>query len=146
MNNFYISYEFGETCIDHYQILLTAWPNMETSHRPEYQAYAASQLDDRRDAYLFPEINLQDLMQPSCLLIFINARGRHPPELFSHADLEAIRFGLNIEAIKRSHISCFGMYLRGTSPQTYGQFVSRHENNHYVKEISKRLMFTAGDG
>ncbi|PVH81924.1 hypothetical protein DL98DRAFT_530682 [Cadophora sp. DSE1049] len=65
-------------------ILLEACPKMSPSHRPDFEAYRQENtgqylkgLSRSPEAYLWPNINLQDLSSKS-LPIFINSRARTP--------------------------------------------------------------------
>jgi hypothetical protein len=78
-------------------ILLAVWPAMAESHRPDCVEMAnnlkeALQLRDRvtspSDACTWPYINLEDLMKPKSLLIFLNARGRNAPMSFARSEHE----------------------------------------------------------
>jgi len=77
------------------KILLTAWPGMAATHRPDF-----AQLRDigikgcrrrlnrvkEREANLWPYVNQEDLVQPNNLLTFLNSRGRCLPHKFSFGD------------------------------------------------------------
>jgi len=75
-------------------ILLDAWPNMPHSHRPDIQQILrianapALLLTHSRDKDMWPYINLDDLLEPNALLLFLNARGRNIPATFAASDLE----------------------------------------------------------
>ncbi|KAF2840650.1 hypothetical protein M501DRAFT_1023066 [Patellaria atrata CBS 101060] len=76
-------------------ILLTAWPNMSTTHRPDIDAWKMKNdrtSKSKEDTYYFPYINLEDLTKPRLLLLFFNSRGRNPPNAFANADLRATHF------------------------------------------------------
>lgn len=78
------------------EILLIAWPGMSARHRPDMDENVY--LQDNTTAIANPEevfapaawpyINLEDLLEPNALLMFMNARGRNSPHKFAHADLE----------------------------------------------------------
>ncbi len=76
-------------------ILLAAWPDINLQHRPDIEHRLKGDFADKAAnmrAYAWPHINLEDLLRPNALLIFLNARGRHPPSHFSHSDLELAPF------------------------------------------------------
>ncbi|CAN9383366.1 unnamed protein product [Alternaria sp. RS040] len=87
-------------------ILLEAWPNMPEMHRPDYadvvnifnKSHDPARLKEAlvtkdkegvpSDAKMWPFINLEDLLKPKCLLIFLNARGRNVPLIFAPTEEE----------------------------------------------------------
>jgi hypothetical protein len=73
-------------------VLLEAWPQMAHSHRPycseicENLKEALGPADKRNlpsEACVWPYINLEDLLKPRSLLVFLNARGRNVPFVFA---------------------------------------------------------------
>jgi hypothetical protein len=81
------------------EILLTAWPDIPSTHRPDFQAFRKEphqkgpQGTKFKNAYLWPYITVEDLVQAKSLLLFLNSRGRNPPSKFAHADFEASNLG-----------------------------------------------------
>ncbi|KAF3050908.1 hypothetical protein E8E11_003292 [Didymella keratinophila] len=75
------------------QILLSAWPDMPERHRPDMEHFLNGKrfklegFDMR--AAIWPYINLEDLLRPKALLIFLNSRGRSHPCHFAYSDLES---------------------------------------------------------
>jgi hypothetical protein len=76
-------------------VLLETWPDMTESHRPDCLELAnnlkeALQLRDKitspSDACTWPYVNLEDLLKPKSLLIFLNARGRNAPMSFARSE------------------------------------------------------------
>ena len=65
-------------------------------HRPDYEAWRKESPKLRsvgtttREAYLWPYINVEDLVKGNTLLLFLNSRGRWPPYTFAHTDFEAV--------------------------------------------------------
>ncbi|MCJ1315361.1 hypothetical protein MMC15_000678 [Xylographa vitiligo] len=112
------------------KVLLGAWPKMSLSHRPDYKIIDKETMQERqkgtkyREAYLWPYINIEDLVQGKSLLIFLNSRGRYLPEAFSNADLEAAHVGVVSMAISRPFLNGYTMLLHGqTTPLTYGKLL-----------------------
>ncbi|KAL8690237.1 MAG: hypothetical protein Q9218_004275 [Villophora microphyllina] len=74
------------------KVLLQARPDMPATHRPDFQAIRREKpqqiVDKTRyyDSFLLPSINIEDLVKPYNLLLFMDARGRHDPEVFANAD------------------------------------------------------------
>ncbi|KAG0041138.1 hypothetical protein BGZ83_002300, partial [Gryganskiella cystojenkinii] len=89
-------------------ILLSAWPDMPTMHRPDFEDFLKESLKPKttaasprtfsstgsRDIYLWPHINQEDLLKPKLFLIFLNARARHYPSAFAEADRDSFRFAI----------------------------------------------------
>ncbi|PZC90748.1 hypothetical protein A1F95_09290, partial [Pyrenophora tritici-repentis] len=73
------------------KLLLEAWPNMSTHHRPDVEAWRRRAKS--KEAYLWPYINLEDLIQRKTMLLLLHFRGRHHPREFIHSDLEQAAFG-----------------------------------------------------
>lgn len=80
-------------------ILLEAWPDMAPTHRPDFAGFRKAFKNHPRSrtmqskSYLWPYINLEDLMQRHLLLLFINSRGRNLPDQFISTDIEAAHLG-----------------------------------------------------
>ena len=76
------------------KVLLTAWPNMSTTHRPDFVALRSESLDQRKSgtkykhAYMFPFINLEDLVKAKTLLLLFHSRGHNLPSVFAWTDLK----------------------------------------------------------
>ncbi|KAF9100522.1 hypothetical protein BGX27_000354 [Mortierella sp. AM989] len=109
-------------------ILLTAWPNMSASHRPDMEAFFREKARGTtafREAYLWPHINQEDLLKPKLLLIFLNARARNFPSAFSAADRESFRFATTSGKVTAAFLNEYTMMFTGrNTPETYGQLYS----------------------
>lgn len=111
------------------KILLTAWPNMPTMRRPDFQALRQEPIEQRRAGrtrfrnwYLFHYLNLEDLLRVNNLLLFFHSRGHNHPGVFAHFDLQALHVGRRSSAIQSAYLSEYTMLLSGqTTPETYGQ-------------------------
>ena len=113
------------------KLLLSAWPNMSRTHRPDYRAMEKEKRQvgqvgtQFKDAYMFPSINLEDFIQANTLLSFLNSRGRNLPEAFANPDFEAAYMGFVSGAIDRPFLNCYTMLLHGqVTPQDYGQIIA----------------------
>ncbi|KAG9193300.1 hypothetical protein G6011_03335 [Alternaria panax] len=73
-------------------ILLSAWPQMATSHRADMEMVLQQCCPNQRSGgfgpFMLPYINLEDLTEPKSLLILLNARARHLPNEFAYSDFE----------------------------------------------------------
>jgi hypothetical protein len=112
------------------QVLLAAWPNMATVHRPDFHALRSESIQQRRegtrlrDAYMLPFINLEDLMKAKNLLLFLNSRGHNTPGVFASADLKTQKIALASRAVVPKYLDHYVMLLTGqTTPKTYGRLV-----------------------
>ncbi|KAK5401060.1 hypothetical protein LTR79_001579 [Exophiala xenobiotica] len=78
------------------KILLAAWPGMPERHRPDFyelQKTGSRAASKNIEAFKYPYVNQEDLLQGRALLLFLNSRGRNPPHSFAHADLDATHVG-----------------------------------------------------
>ncbi|KAF9536587.1 hypothetical protein EC957_010366 [Mortierella hygrophila] len=108
--------------------LLSAWPNMSASHRPDMEAFFREKSRSAtafREAYLWPHINQEDLLKPKLFLIFLNARTRNFPSAFSAADHESFRFATTSGKVTAAFLNEYTMMFTGrNTPETYGQLYS----------------------
>ena len=112
------------------EILLTAWPNMSTSHRPDFTGFRKVLRNAPRSrtlpsaAFLWPYINLEDLLQCHHLLLFINSRGRNLPERFVSTDIREAHLGEGWDDEADDELYCMQFFGQRT-PDTYGKLVKR---------------------
>lgn len=135
------------------EVLLKAWPDMSASHRPDFLALQRESTEQRRkgtrfrDAYWWPYINLEDLVKPKSLLLFLNARGRHLPEAFAHADFDATHLGQTSLAIRSAFLNGHTMLLHGQkTAETYGQLISWDEDDEAFDWMHTGTQFHPGWG
>ena len=108
------------------EILLSNFPSMAKSHRPDLKAYRMSNLklseQERKASYAWPYINIEDLTQPNLLPMFLDTRARHPPEVFVDADLDACTIGLVTRILGAPRLHGYHIHLTGRhTPDTYGE-------------------------
>ena len=118
------------------KVLLTAWPHMATSHRPDFEAMR--QEDSRvriakktrfRNEYLFPYINQEDLLKPHNLLLFLHSRGHNKPGVFAYFDVNMTKFARGFQAIQPGYLDGWTMILNGMDAwEEYGTIASWDEN------------------
>ncbi|KAF7920988.1 hypothetical protein BELL_0534g00060 [Botrytis elliptica] len=135
------------------EMLLEAWPNMSTTHRPDYEAFRQEctgriliGLSKFQEAYKWPYINLQDLSRES-LVIFITSRGHNPPSAFARADLNATHLGTVAHFIPEPAFLPFHtLFLDGDKVETYGRLVSWDEDDAAADLMFTERQFSPGDG
>ena len=120
------------------KILLSAWPDMPQHHRPDVDAYKTrsqrSSEECKKDAYILPYMNLDDLSGPKLLLIFLNSRARHHPGVFARVDYCYCFFASDVKAIWRAETDGWAMRLDQTlTAETYGE-IHDHDKLHVTLE------------
>ncbi|GJJ74587.1 hypothetical protein EMPS_06945 [Entomortierella parvispora] len=116
--------------------LLHAWPQMPKKHLPDLEAFLDenSNQPSNNPAYLCPTLNQEDLLRPKILLIFLNARGRHHPSVFSGADEQLFKLGRVSGARTPGSLFGYTMVFTGhNSPSTYGRLYSWEENENALE-------------
>lgn len=104
------------------KLLLEAWPNMSTRHRPDVEAWR--QRAASREAYLWPYINLEDLAHRNTMLLLLHFRGRHHPREFVHSDFEHAALGKASGTTMPTFLNKYTMYShRGETSDEYGDLV-----------------------
>ncbi|SMQ50027.1 unnamed protein product [Zymoseptoria tritici ST99CH_3D1] len=84
-------------------VLLKAWPDISTTHRPDFANFRESKKQISRartmrsEAFLWPYINLEDLVQRHLLLLFLNSRGRTLPDIHRAADFDRAHVGFGFD-------------------------------------------------
>ncbi|OQE04690.1 hypothetical protein PENVUL_c030G00752 [Penicillium vulpinum] len=67
---------------------------MSAQHAPDLQPELQDNYPEpSKEAYKWPDINLEDLTTPKLFLILLNARGRNPPSLFVGSDNDSYEVG-----------------------------------------------------
>lgn len=137
-------------------ILLKAWPNMATIHRPDFEAFKRESRQNRdvksvgtkyRDSFIWPYVNQEDLSGPKTLLLLLNARGRHFPCDFAAADGDAMHLGTVTAAIVPIFLNEYVMVLNGaTSPEEYGKLVAWDDHPDAFDWMTSRKQFLPGEG
>lgn len=130
------------------QVLLNAWPCMAQTHRPDFNALRLEKKEERRNGtrfrneFLFPYINLEDLMKGNNLLLFFHSRGHNEPHVFSSYDRKTYRLGLTCNAIHQSYLEGYTMLLSGQSSiESYGKLLDWSSD----KEAEGLLLIGIGD-
>ncbi|OJJ37693.1 hypothetical protein ASPWEDRAFT_93070, partial [Aspergillus wentii DTO 134E9] len=133
------------------KILLEAWPNIPSSHRPDFRALRRESEEQRQagtrfeDAFMWPYINQEDLCRGKTLLLLLNARGRNAPSVFIFQDIQSIHVGQSSNAIQEIFLTSHrDMVLEGNSPATYGRVLPEKDrefvNNNSIKKLEGKMM------
>ena len=136
------------------KILLSVWPDMPLTHRPDMgvlvkaprvQFLSASKY---RNHFTWPYINLEDLSRSkTTLLMFLNSRGRHLPDAFAHADLDAVHVGLADSRFRLGELAGYTMHFLGqTTPETYGGLRAVGEDGRAVHWAESGTTMPIGHG
>ncbi|EKJ76105.1 hypothetical protein FPSE_03737 [Fusarium pseudograminearum CS3096] len=139
------------------EILRKAWPNMPTTHRPDWAAFEAEHQATRntregsmfKEWFMWPHINQEDLSQPKLMLLLLNARGRNIPPIFAAADWEAMHVGQVTEALPTPWVDKYTMIMNGaTTSEEYGKMVEWDKNTISEPEvwIYDGIQFWVGEG
>lgn len=123
-----------------------------SSYSPDFEAIfrGGQELQNRRtefrEAFLWPSMNVEDLATGKTMLLLLNSRGRHSPNMFAKADFEATRVGLVSQAILPTFINMHTMLLDGEAIETYGRIVSFDENEDEMLRMFSGLGYHPGEG
>ncbi|OTA98874.1 hypothetical protein M426DRAFT_325623 [Hypoxylon sp. CI-4A] len=135
------------------KILLTAWPNMAASHRPDFEAFRkeSGRLPNvqthYREHFIWPYINQEDLSQPKALLLLLNARGRHHPSEFAAIDMDSIHLGRVTKAIIPIFLNEYVMKLNGISDdREYGELIAWEDHPDAFDWMHTQKQFIPGEG
>ena len=135
------------------KVLLNVSPNMPATHRPDFEALRRESAEKPRsgtmfyDSFLLPSINQEDLMKPNMLLLFLESRGRHDPDVFANADFNSIHVANVAQAILPSYISGYTMLLIGQKSEAkYGRLLAWDEDDHAFDMMSTGAGIQPGEG
>lgn len=134
------------------EIILQAWPGLSANHRPDFLALVEEGGQTRststkfREAYLWPYLNVEDLVKGKSLLLLINSRGRHPPCVFAHSDFKATYIGNISGAVMPAFVNFHAMLMDGETVETYGRIVSWEEDKSAMENTVIGLAHLPGMG
>ncbi|KAH8702938.1 hypothetical protein GQ44DRAFT_732595 [Phaeosphaeriaceae sp. PMI808] len=127
------------------KLLLEAWPNMSTHHRPDVEAWR--QRTKTKEAYLWPYINLEDLVKPKTMLLLLHFRGRYHPREFVHSDLEQAALGEASGTTMPAFLNGYTMYFhRGGFADEYGELISWDDDEDAFEDMSNEVGMHPGHG
>jgi hypothetical protein len=130
-------------------LLLQAWGGdsiMAEFHRPDLTRHmdkTTTHSSQSLDAYKWPYMNLEDLLKPKTLLLFLNSRGRTRPHAFCSADLSACALGISTGSIEIPDFKDYSM-LFSESFESYGELISKDSIDMSLETVGH--CFKAGEG
>lgn len=138
-------------------ILLKAWPNMATTHRPDFdkirkRAWTSPEgfvtiSQGYRECFMWPYINQEDLCKPKTLPLLMNARGRHNPCDFAAADGHTLRLAIWFRVVVLSGMTKDIMILNGAvGPDEYGRILATDEHPGVLDLLFSGKQFLPGKG
>ncbi|KAE9406699.1 hypothetical protein BT96DRAFT_987253 [Gymnopus androsaceus JB14] len=134
-------------------ILRSAYPDIPTMHRPDLAALREENLEQRRqgtrfrDAFLLPELNMEDLIKPKNVLLALNSRGRNMPDIFAFTDFEKILIARTSEGVPIPYKNECTMYLTGNKDaKNYGKLVYWSEASHVMADMINGVGMIPGAG
>ena len=95
---------------------------------------------------MWPDINIEDLVKGKTLLLLLNSRGRNTPQMFAHADSDAMRVGHVSGACMPPFLNLHTMLLEGETIETYGRIVSWDDDEEAMMKTFNGLGFLPGEG
>ncbi|KAJ3535329.1 hypothetical protein NM208_g7175 [Fusarium decemcellulare] len=135
------------------QILLKAWPDMPSPHRPDFEAFVKESPQQREagtrhtDSFMWPYINQEDLSQTKPLLLLLNARGHNPPSAFAGADNHSMHLGKVTKAILPIFLNLHTMILNNAdSAEEYGKLLSWDDHEDAFEWMHTRKQYLPGEG
>jgi hypothetical protein len=125
--------------------LLEAWPNMSTHHRPDVEAWRKQA--KTKEAYLWPYINLEDLVKSKTMLLLIHYRGRYHPREFVHSDVEQAALGESSGATMPDFLNEYTMYFhKDEAADDYGKLVSWDDDDDAFEDMTNEVGMHPGHG
>ncbi|KAH6643580.1 hypothetical protein C7974DRAFT_407311 [Boeremia exigua] len=122
------------------KVLINAWPDIPSVHRPDIAVSMNGGLKHHghevKATFTWPYINLEDLLRPKALLIFLNARARHSPDKFAYFDLEmAPLFKLRKEFLDLRQDTFTMDFLGRNTCDEYGQLVEWASHEEQLESL-----------
>ncbi|KAF9043656.1 hypothetical protein BDP27DRAFT_1347016 [Rhodocollybia butyracea] len=134
-------------------LLRAAYPAIPALHRPDIKALREETLEQRRagtrfrDAYLLPELNVEDLVKLKNFYLLINARGRNMPDIFAFADFEKIKIARTSEGVPVPFKNECTIYLTGQkNAKSYGKLVYWNEGPNVFGDMANGVGMLPGAG
>lgn len=143
---------YGETIFKRWQkkgidqrkkVLLTAWPNMPESYRPDirncYIFEGPDKMPDEcKENFVWPHINLEDLSKATPLPHMMQFRAKYPPEDYVSFDFNSMSLGVNSRALMPGYLKGWTtVFLGRRTTKTYGQLRSwaQHPESRELNDL-----------
>jgi len=111
---------------------------MKRAHRPDFAALRGSPSIKSNDAFLWPDINQEDLLRSRILPIFLDARRKNSPSTFWISDVALCNVAYAANAIEEPYLNRHAMLFKDdNSPRSYGELVS-WTNEESALQLIKR--------
>ena len=131
-------------------ILAEAWPDMAAVHRPDIDTWKSNRelsQGARKDVFMFPHINVEDLTKPRLLLLLLNSRGRNHPHFFARVDLDVMHSGFVTEKIRPGFLNEYVMmFTADTWPDNYGKLIAWNDHPDAFKWLHTQRGLHPGEG
>ncbi|KAH9886881.1 hypothetical protein F4778DRAFT_797768 [Xylariomycetidae sp. FL2044] len=135
------------------KILLQCWPDMPTTHRPDFAMFRKyggqikSIRPQDRSAFVWPYINQEDLTKTRPFPLLLNARGRNHPTHFAAADGDAMHLAKVTMAVVPVYLNEYVMILNGiTMDEDYGKLLNWDDHPDAFDWMHQRRQFLPGEG
>ncbi|KAK4149725.1 hypothetical protein C8A00DRAFT_18626 [Chaetomidium leptoderma] len=113
-------------------VLKQAWPDMPPLHRPDLSHLReGSENGACRRCFLYPHINVEDLIKGKTFLRLLNSRGRNEPAAFALLDLDALQIGLRSKQFPFAFIPKFMGFWKNV-PSEYGLIYCKSGHELFV--------------
>lgn len=104
-------------------MLKAVWPQISTRHRPDMERGSATD-EATVNTAKWPYLNLEDLVRPNTLLMFLNTRGHNLPGCFAYSDLElAPQYKLPTRILACRKDNCSMQFIGKNSASEYGAII-----------------------
>ena len=132
-------------------VLLELWPNMPPTHRPDFAAFrrhgSRTGAPGEREAFMWPMINQEDLVEARALLLLLKSRGRNTPSTFAGADGDSMSLGKITMAIVPIFLNLYTIVLNGvTKEEEYGELLAWSDHDEAFALIANRTQYLPGEG
>jgi hypothetical protein len=143
------------------EILLAVDSTIPCEHRPDMlELYQLEDIDQSNEIFnaemkflsalpacLVPQINLEDLLEPNSLLVFLNSRGRNHPKIFAHTELVTGPLCNWAEQQFCTHLKQWKMGFTGSlAGDSYGRMKEYRSSREAERAISGGREYHPGQG
>ncbi|KAJ9611562.1 hypothetical protein H2200_004746 [Cladophialophora chaetospira] len=130
------------------KVLREAWPNIPQGHASHLPILLAA-LQERSisseevGTLRWPNINLEDLVQPELLATYLGSRARNLPHVFAHEDQHTVLAARSAGAFEPISLPDCTMLLIGQATrETYGRILSFEDDMNATTSTSTESILT----